>query len=182
MFEIVPLSPLRECAIAPELHVTRPRRRTVHGTSARGMNVDAIATTSRTDRVAPPPPAGPFVYSASTSSPIRCAASRDDARAATRTRTSYGSDRRSGDRVAVQGAHADQIAADDRHGEIPELLQPVAGHGRREPGAPHGAAAGIRDLPFADVAVAISERHLQRVRPRHGRSRRRPPRGRVRPR
>ena len=55
-------------------------------TSSRRTNVDVTATISRADFVTPPPPAGPLVYSVSTSSPIRRAshravAARRDARA-----------------------------------------------------------------------------------------------------
>jgi hypothetical protein len=50
--------------------------------------VDDIESTSRVADVAPPPPAGPFVYNDSTSDPIRLASAIVGLRAATRSRTS----------------------------------------------------------------------------------------------
>src|SRR5436190_6894522 len=60
-------------------------------TSERGISVVPIASTSRAVVVTPPPPAGPFVYSASTSLPIRRASRIERVRPATRSLTSYGS-------------------------------------------------------------------------------------------
>src|SRR5690349_11534624 len=57
---------------------------------SRGRRQDTIPTCSWTYLRAPPPPAGPLVYSASTSSPMREASSFVLQRAATRSRTSYG--------------------------------------------------------------------------------------------
>src|SRR3954452_11347362 len=66
-------------------------KRVTWGTArSRGIKQETIPTCSVTDLRAPPPPAGPFVYSASTSSPTRNAASFSVQRAATRRRTSYG--------------------------------------------------------------------------------------------
>src|SRR4051794_15359944 len=56
----------------------------------RSISVDTIPTTSLTYLRTPPPPAGPLVYSASTSSPINAASAAVAALPATRNRTSYG--------------------------------------------------------------------------------------------
>src|SRR6188474_3524506 len=72
----------------PQFHATSIR--TLHRTRSRGMNVDASDKTSRVLLIAPPPPAGPFVYSDSTSFATACAPERVFVRAATRSRTSYG--------------------------------------------------------------------------------------------
>ena len=59
----------------PQFHAISSYR-TAHCTSSRATNVVPMARTSRTDLTAPPPPDGPFVYKASTSSPMRSGVSR----------------------------------------------------------------------------------------------------------
>src|SRR6186997_1576352 len=54
----------------------------------RSINVDTMPRTSVTYFLAPPPPAGPLVYKASISSPIKAACSGVDAFAAIRSLTS----------------------------------------------------------------------------------------------
>src|SRR4030095_3162889 len=72
----------------PQPHASS--RVTAHVTSSRGMKVEATDSTSRVAFVAPPPPAGPFVYHDSPSLATAWASQSVSVRAATRRRTSYG--------------------------------------------------------------------------------------------
>ena len=153
MFEIVPLSPLRACAICHSFMQTTSTG-TVQGTSARGMNVDATATTSRIDRgraAAARRAVGvqrlDFFADALGDLARRCAGGDPHAHFVRLRRCGR-------HRLAVQGADADQVAPTSpaANPERSSLSRATAAASRARPTAP---AARVRDLPFADVAVAI---------------------------
>src|SRR5947209_401316 len=76
-----------DCA---QFHVTSQTstKRTSGRTACSGISVETTPMISRADFHAPPPPAGPFVYSVSTSLPIFTASLMFSVRPTTRTRTS----------------------------------------------------------------------------------------------
>src|SRR5687768_1551959 len=77
--------------VAERAHAHVPTQATEGRTAPRGTKADATAITSRVDFMTPPPPAGPFVYSVSISSPMRRASVGLSHCAVMRARTSYGS-------------------------------------------------------------------------------------------
>src|SRR6478736_3882563 len=63
---------------------------------------------------------------------------------------------------AVQGIDADKFETQFACGNTRQL-QPFADNLQRQPSAPQRARAGIGDLPLADIAVDIADRDLQRI-------------------
>ena len=62
MLEVLPLSPVRECAISRSLHGRQASSMvTAVRTAVSGMSAEATAITCRADFHAPPPAAGPLV-------------------------------------------------------------------------------------------------------------------------
>ena len=68
-----------------------------------------------------------------------------------------------GEAAAVYRVNPDELAAQIalRNSNIAQAIDYDAA---RQPGARHRIGAGIGDLPFADVAVPIAQRHLEETR------------------
>src|SRR5690348_3453516 len=90
MVTMFPLSPVRACAISLRSMLQDSKIWTLWDTDSRGMRAEEMAIISRVEPNAPPPPAGPLVYRASTSRGIQEAVGSESARPATRKRISYG--------------------------------------------------------------------------------------------
>ncbi len=166
---MLPLSPARQCARSYSFGMGAPfANRDVRScTRARSISVDTMPICSLTYLRAPPPPAGPLVYSASTSSPTIAASSRD-ARAR-RPRAAH----LVGTLVGVERAAVQRRAADEVDAQLGEpAVQPLANDLAGEPRARDRVGARVADLAFADVAGEIADADLELV----GRARPRAPR------
>ena len=162
MFDILPLSPVREWAISRSFIFTPPRTRTCGFASSRGSRTEATATdvarrfpraaargrtvgierldlVADADRLAQAfrPPGNAHAHF------VGFAGARGNVR-------------------PVQGIDADQFEARFARGDIGQL-QPLADNLQRQPSPRQCAGAGIGDLALADVAVDVADRDLQRV-------------------
>ena len=163
---------------AASCHATSTR--TVHGTSARGMNVDAIDN-DLADRPRRAAASGRAVRVQRLDLlPDSLCGLRATMRARPRVRAPRKGP--SPQRQIASPCRALTPMRSQRRSarRNPERSQPVAGHRSRRAARARTAPLPAYEIcPSPMIAVAISERNLQCVRASHGRSRRRPPRGRA---
>ena len=145
-----------------QLHVRSPRSWTDAGQAPAARGPRRPPTTSRADFQAPPPPAGPFVYSVSTSLPMRTPPQAR--RPADHPDAHLGRARASGRQPrAVHGVDADQVEA-DLVGRHAGQRQPLP-HDLERPAAPARPRPDRRRRsgPRRRYPSTVADRHLQRA-------------------